>query len=187
MITLLTPPRVVHRGGKLSDNRAALCKQCGAALHMSKGESALLQYYATCQNGYTPSLQSIANVLKIDRRTVQRCRTMLVEHGCIELTKQFVFIDWFRIRTFATLDPSMTCKHAIIAPASPRNRTADKYLGAVPLDEAVATFAYMKDEEYEKWRTWLRQFNQRLSKLFKAENKRKDEVDIVEEMYEAAI
>lgn len=185
MPTWLLPPRIIHRYGRIADDRPALCRLCGAALKMSKGELALLQFYASCQSGYTPSLQSIANKLRISRKGVQKCRNMLIKHGCIHLDCGNLYVDWHRIRLFSTLDPAMTNKHAVVAPAILRPLPSlTRFLEAVTFEDALLSFSRMSDKEYDRWRNWHRQVTSRMDEQLRKESRVKDFVDICEEEYE---
>lgn len=115
------PPMVLHLNIKESDDKEELVALCGKAMHLSKGAINLLLFYSSQTSGFRPSLNSIANEIKRDRRNVERARTQLVNNGICKLQKDKLFIDWNRVRLFSTLDPKLTSKKACIAPVALRS------------------------------------------------------------------
>lgn len=184
-MTWLSPPRIVHQHVRNSDDRPALCKQCGAALKMSKGEVRLLLFYATCQTGFTPSLQLLSDQTGLSRKGVQKCRKALVSHGVIALSRYCVYVDWARIRLFASLDPAFISRHATIEPVPiPGVDTLDPvYLEAIPLEDALRVFGSMPEEDYLRWRQSYRQHFSRQRTRFEEENSAHDWVDEIETVW----
>lgn len=81
---------------------------------MSKGEVALLKFYAQQTSGFKPSAQYIANTIGLSRMQVFRLRDKLIEHGIAAKDDKRLFINWDRIKLFSTLDPMMTGKNPYI-------------------------------------------------------------------------
>ena len=152
------PPKVTHINSRATDKRGELCSLCSSSLHMSKGESALLRYYAAQSNGFKPALQYIANVLKINRSQVFRARAMLEKHGVIRVDENRVYIDWERIRLFSTLDPALTGKHCYVAPVKMKKCNYKVYyipksfllkLRTCSTEDACRIFESMPHETYK--------------------------------------
>ena len=152
------PPKITHINAHATDKRGELCSLCSSSLHMSKGESALLRYYAAQSNGFKPALQHIANEIGITRFHVQRARAMLQKHGVICIADERVYIDWERIRLFSTLDPTMTSKHCTIAPVRLKKCAYKIYivpkgfilkLRTCSQEEACAALASLPHEIYD--------------------------------------
>lgn len=151
------PPKITHVNSRAADNRGELCSLCSSSLHVSKGEAALLRYYAAQSNGFKPALQHIANILGISRFHVQRARKMLEAHGVICVDEERVYIDWERIRLFSTLDPSMTSKRCFVAPVKMKKCAYKVYiprsfllkLRTCSQEEACRVFSSMPHEKYK--------------------------------------
>ena len=113
---MILPPKIVHINVRSMDDREELCALCGSSLHMSKGEVKLLKYYAAQSSGFTPSVKRICNETGLSRAQVYNTRNMLEKHGVALLDQDCVYIDWERIRIFASLDPKLTGRHFNVAP-----------------------------------------------------------------------
>lgn len=153
---MIRPLRLRHLHTLRQDSRKSLVSSCSLALHMSKGEEKLLQYYAQQQDGFRPSLRRIADLISVTPRQVERLRLMLVQHGIAKLDSECVYIDWERIRLFSTLDPAMTSKHCSVAPVRIEKCPHKVYvsrelrlrLRSLPVPELCDLFAAMNEEEY---------------------------------------
>ena len=153
---MIRPLRLRHLHTLRQDSRKSLVSSCSLALHMSKGEEKLLQYYAKQQDGFRPSLLHISNTIGVTTRQVKYLRIMLSKHGVIKVDTECVYIDWERIRLFSTLDPAMTSKHCTIAPVRIEKFPHKVYvsrelrlrLRSLPVPELCDLFAAMNEEEY---------------------------------------
>lgn len=159
----MVPPAIRHRYGLLSDERSSLCSLCGQALHMSKGEVALLRYYAACSDGFRPAVATVCKETGLSRAQVFNARIMLEHHGIIKYTANNLIIDWNRIRLFSTLDPLMTGKHCTIAPVETKkldynvlcSRTLIQRIETCPLEQALMIFSSLTDRQYKGVRKYL--------------------------------
>jgi len=159
----MIPAAVRHRYVLLSDERSPLCSLCGQALHMSKGEIALLQYYAACSDGFRPAVATVCKETGLSRRQAFYARNMLVKHGIIDYSEKSIIIDWERIRLFSTLDPQMTGKHCTIEPVEGKklhynvlcSRTLIQRIETCPLEQALMIFSSLTDRQYEGVRKYL--------------------------------
>lgn len=159
--TYLHPPRIRHCYRKTSDSMDELSLLCASALHMSKGELALLQFYSECQNGFRPAVKLIAEKTGMNRSQIFRCRTRLEEHGVVKVEDDVVLIDWNRVRLFSTLDPRMTHKKASIAPVSvvKAQQQADPepdFFHFAPLSDVCSWFGSLNSEDFSRWKRNLR-------------------------------
>ena len=78
---MIAPPSVKHIRYSRGDDLPSIASACANAIHLSKGESALLKYYACQSSGFRPSLQHIADQTGLSRSQVARCRNGLVSKG----------------------------------------------------------------------------------------------------------
>lgn len=113
---MMRPLKIVHINVRSMDDREELCALCGSSLHMSKGEVKLLKYYAAQSSGFTPSVKRINEKTGLSRTQVYAVRNMLEKHGTVLVDQHCVYIDWERIRIFASLDPKLTGRHFNVAP-----------------------------------------------------------------------
>lgn len=123
------PLKIEHLSSKATDSRESLVSLCASALHMSKGEERLLQFYARQQNGFTPAAKKIMDETGLSKPRVYADRNQLVTHGVAKIMDDVLYIDWERIRLFSTLDPRMTSKHCRIAPVVAKKRDHKVTLG----------------------------------------------------------
>lgn len=163
MATYLRPPRIRHLSGNLSDDRETLSLLCACALHMSKGELRLLQFYAECQNGFRPSQQLVADKIGTDRRHIPRIRKQLEAHGVVLHREDVIFVDWSRIRLFSTLDPRMTRKIASVAPVSIEERPEQPdpdpdFFQFAPLQDVCSWFSSLNEIDFSRWKRKLRKY-----------------------------
>ena len=153
---MIRPLRLRHLHTLRQDSRESLVSPCSLALHMSKGEEKLLQYYAKQQDGFAPAAKRITDETDLSRRQIFYTRLMLVQHGVAKLDADYVYIDWERIRLFSTLDPAMTSKHCTIAPVRLKKLHHKVYISrelrlrlrSLPVPELCNLLAAMTEEEY---------------------------------------
>lgn len=153
---MIRPLRLRHLHTLRQDSRESLVSSCSLALHMSKGEEKLLQYYAQQQDGFAPAAKRITDETGLSRARVFAARNMLEGHGVIKMDSQCVWIDWERIRLFSTLDPAMTSKHCTIKPVQVKKRDYKVYISrelrlrlkTLPVPELCDLLAAMNDQEY---------------------------------------
>lgn len=159
----MNPPSIFHLHGFASDNRLELCSDCSKALHMGKGEAALLKYYASCSDGFSPAVATICSKTGISRRRVFYDRDKLCDHGVTAIENNKLFIDWNRIRVFASLDPGMTNKHCYIAPVNTKKRHYNIYINnklfirleSCSVEQAVKILGALSNEQYEKLKVYI--------------------------------
>ena len=138
---------------------------CGSSLHMSKGEIKLLCYYAARSNGFKPSAKLISKETGLSRARVFAGRQMLEEHGVISVDNERVYIDWQRIRIFASLDPKMTSKHCRIAPIAKKRDYTIYYppksfmikLNSCSTEDACKMLSALTEDEYRRVRCRIMQ------------------------------
>lgn len=153
----LRPPKIKHVHYRHSDSFEKIASLAAAALHMGKGERALLSFYAACSSGFRPSLQAIANATGQNRSQVWRNRNALIEHGIAAEQNDVLVIDWNRLRMFASLDPKMTSKRCICAPLDlDPTRLSICEFECAPMPDLLARLSSMTDKEYADLRTRLR-------------------------------
>lgn len=154
---MIAPPSVKHIRYSRGDDLPSIASECANAIHLSKGESALLRYYACQSSGFRPSLQHIADQTGLSRSQVARCRNGLVSKGlCLAVLgnqeTRSVIIDWSRAKLYATLDPKKT-RHGVFASVAPAKKaTANpvslydmRYAG---LDKLIDKLSKITDEQY---------------------------------------
>lgn len=160
---MLRPPCILHLHSNEADDRAELVSLCSSALHFSKGERKLMEYYSSCSSGFRPALTVIADKIGIDKRSVARLRQNLVEHGIALLDRGRLFIDWSRVRLFSTLDPHQTSKHDYIAPVELKSGLLTQLeklyktceLDTLPIDEQCNLLSMLDEHEYEVFRNYV--------------------------------
>lgn len=123
------PLKIEHLSSKATDSRESLVSLCASALHMSKGEERLLQFYARQQDGFTPAAKRIMDETGLSKPRVYADRNQLAAHGVAKIMNDMLYIDWERIRLFSTLDPRMTSKHCYVAPVVTKKRDHKVTLG----------------------------------------------------------
>lgn len=162
---MIRPLRLRHIHVLRQDSRESLVSSCSLALHMSKGETRLLQYYAKQQDGFAPAAKRIIDETGLSRARVFAARGMLEQHGVIKLDEQHIYIDWERVRLFSTLNPEMTSKHCTVAPVRLKKRDYKVYiskelrnrLSFLPVPELCDLLAAMTEEEYRAACAYLRE------------------------------
>ena len=155
------PPKIIHRAYTKDDDFRKLASEAATALHMGKGERAVLLYYASCSPGFRPSLQHIANVTGMNRSQVYRNRAALERDGIAEVSDDRVLLDWSRIRIFASLDPRLTGKRHYRAPL----RTEKERLSLFEffyggMSDLVRKLAALSDDDYAALKQRLRRRKQ---------------------------
>ena len=158
---MIRPPRIHHTNYCREDNLAEIARDCAAALHMSKGEAALFEFYAKCSDGFEPAANMIAEATDQSRRQVLRNRAALVGHGVIAANEREILIDWQRAKTFASLDPKLT-RGAVIAPIRTERKPPMSVVEwhTLPMRVLIQRLNTMSEKEYD-------QLKQRLSKEVK--------------------
>lgn len=162
------PPRIYHMHSLASDDRKELCLLCSKALHMGKGEAALLSYYAACSDGFSPAVATVCKETGLKRSQVYNVRESLCKHGVAMLKNNSLCLDWYRIRTFASLNPSMTSKHCTIAPVNAKKLDYNIYnncklfaeLKSCSQEQAIGILGTMTEELYDSLCGYIR--NKRL-------------------------
>lgn len=107
------PARILHRNQKYIPPGAAmpkLAQDACAVMRLPKSAARLMVYYATCENGFSPALQTIRKATGIDRTNISGIRKLLVNVGLIRYTPGTtgtIRIDWKRIATMAALPPEV--------------------------------------------------------------------------------
>lgn len=150
-MTTKMPPRVRHVGYKKCDDLAEIATEAAAALHMGKGERALLQYYAAQSSGFRPALQAIANATGLNRSQVWRNRAALEAHGLVSVEDDIVFVHWKRAKIYASLDPRLTSKRSYTAAAQKKERLRRVSLFEMkyaPLEALLPRLAALTKNEY---------------------------------------
>lgn len=156
---MLRPLRIVHLN-KNNEDSPALSAQAGEVLHMAHGEKTLLRFYLEQSTGFAPSVCRIEKTTGMKKRNILYARQLLQEDGLILETDKYLYVDWNRVRLFASLDPTITPKQRAkrqIAPVRVRTeRTFSK--------ETIVNTAYsmkigdlsdwlsrLTEDEYESW------------------------------------
>ena len=148
-MTKTRPPRISHIGYRRDDCFADIANRAATALHMGKGERALLGFYAVCSSGFRPSLQAIANVTGQDRSQVYRNRNALIKHGIVAERSDALIVDWNRLKLYASLDPRLTSKRSICAPLVRANaRMSLLEFKSSPMTDLIPRLSVMTDSEY---------------------------------------
>ncbi len=157
---MLRPPCILHLHSNEADDRVELVSLCSSALHFSKGETKLLQFYSNCKSGFRPAQSVVAKAISVDRRYVAKIRQRLVEKGVVLLQNNKLFLDWNRIRLFSTLDSSMTSKKDTIEPVSLTDDSILKKLESqytknglisYDIDDLCGLFQSMSENDYIKF------------------------------------
>lgn len=165
---MLRPPCILHLHSNEADDRVELVSLCSSALHFSKGESKLLQFYSDCKSGFRPSQIVVANAISVDRRYVTKLRQKLVDRGVILLQNNKLFLDWNRIRLFSTLDANMTSKEATVEPVnltdgSNLKRLESQYINdgliSIDIDSLCGLFQSMSEDDYTKFIHYVSKHN----------------------------
>lgn len=76
-------------------------------LRIPKAARKLMTFYASRSDGFRPSLKYIDQETGIGVKNVSTVRNYLVRYGLIGYDGNNIFIDWVRLKAFASLDPSL--------------------------------------------------------------------------------
>jgi len=140
---------VTHIHYNPSDSFDAIVKDASTALHMGKGERALLSFYATCSSGFRPSLKAIASATGQNRSQVWRNRNALVNHGVAAECDGSIVIDWSRLKLFGSLDPKLTSKRSWCAPLNSFDERLSIFeFKSLPFSELISRLSAMTENEY---------------------------------------
>lgn len=157
----MRPPRLVHENFRRCDNMPAIAADAAAALHMGKGERALLLFYSRHSTGFQPALQAIANATGMNRSQVYRNRNALYAHGIADERDGCLYIDWARLRIYASLDPKLTSKRCVTAPYGSVGReapllTPNDFL-LLDMTELTKRLAALTEAEYASLRQRMKE------------------------------
>lgn len=149
-----------HTNFRKSDNFATLADRCAFALHMGHGEHKLLRFYASCASGFRPAAEHVAKETKMSMPNVYVVRNAMIKHGIAYMKNGALFIDWDRVRLFASLDPGKTSKDDFIAPCNPTTVARMTEISALdperilsrPIRDVIMDFAFMSEAEYQSTR-----------------------------------
>lgn len=146
----MTPPRIRHVGYERDDNLVAIATDAAAAIHMGKGERALLLFYAAQSSGFRPALKTIVSATGQSRSQVCRNRAELDAHGLISVSGDCLSIHWDRAKLYASLDPRLTSKRCFFAPAGPKQprRISLFDLRYQPLEALLPRLAALSDDDF---------------------------------------
>lgn len=146
------------RDDKFPEIVANVSKVC----HMGKGEAALLLFYATCSDGFTPAAKFIAEKIGVKPNYVHALRNALEAKGIVFVQDKKVVLDWKRIKILASLNPKYTTKDGWVKPISiigidrlgqfmaAHVSVMDLY--TKPLDELIDKLGQMPEYIYRAWR-----------------------------------
>lgn len=99
---------IKHLGGRPSqDNQGLIVDQALSNHRLPKAARKLMMYYASCATGFRPSLKTIDDVTHIGVKNISTVRQYLVTHGFIAYSDGTIYIDWMRLKAFASMDPKM--------------------------------------------------------------------------------
>lgn len=168
MPTTKSPMMIQHINFNKGDNMPELTLKAAKAMHMCRGEAALLAYYAACSSGHTPAAKHIAETIGCAPTYVYVLRKTLQAKGIINIVEDKIYVDWKRIRVYASLNPKKTTKDQFIRPQNPA--IADRIAGAQQVNEKflevwkmnlweiIAYFGAMTEAEYRAWRSGYKKF-----------------------------
>ena len=159
-----TPPAIVHFNYERTDNMTEIARDCAKAIHMSKGEAALLAYYGSQSSQFKPALNHIATETNQSRSQVARNRAALIKHGLAAEYKGRLYIDWGRAKIYASLDPRLTSKHSTFAPMVlpwQRKRVTVRDYITMPLKKLCERLAALLPEEYDSLRQEIAAYERR--------------------------
>lgn len=168
MPNVKNPMSVNHINFSKTDDFAKLVIKAAKATHMSRGEAALLAYYAACSTGHTPAAKHIAERVGCTEPHVYVLRRALQSKGIITLIDNKIYVDWKRIKVFASLNPRKTTKGQFVRPQNPTimdrilgaQQVNDKFLKVwkMSLNEIIVYFGSMTNAEYNAWRSGYKKF-----------------------------
>lgn len=168
MPNVKTPMAIQHINFTKNDNFAKLTLKAAKAMHMCRGEASLMAYYAACSSGHTPAAKHIAETIGCAETYVYVLRKTLQAKGIITILDDKIYVDWKRIKVYASLNPKKTKKSQFIRPQNPV--IADRIAGAQSVNEKflqvwkmnlweiIAYFGAMTEAEYRAWRSGYKKF-----------------------------
>lgn len=118
---------------------------------LTLNESKLLLFYCSCSNRFTPARTLIARELELSVRQIVNLRNSLASKNMIGLYKEFIILDWNRLRLYSTIPKSLT-KGAWTAPIIVRDshrKELDLFqFKLLPVEKQVQLVASMTDKSY---------------------------------------
>lgn len=157
-----SPCKIIHARFVKNDNFADLANKASKACHMSRGETALLMYYAGCSSGFKPAAHAIAEAIGVGDPYVYILRDALKSKGIIDVSGGNVVVNWARIKILASLKPELTKKAAWIKPQTPTvidriGKTMALHpsfweLYTLRMEKLIDMFGCMSNAEYATWR-----------------------------------
>lgn len=113
---------IKHIGGRPSQEAQGLIvDQALSNFRMPKAARKLMMYYASCGTGFRPSLKTIDDVTHVGVKHISTIRQYLVTHGFIAYSDETIYIDWLRLKAFASMDPKLmgNKKNWRVSPVNP--------------------------------------------------------------------
>lgn len=97
-------------------------------LRVPRAACKLMRFYVDHASGFRPSLKMIIEATGLDGNNVSRTRALLVAYGLLGYDGKTVYVDWVRLRAFATIDVKQMGKKKLwnIAPVDPKLLDASK-------------------------------------------------------------
>ena len=154
------PLMLVHINREPKDDAETLIRSAAINLHMAAGEAALLEYYCKQSTCFRPSVSRIEKSTGLKKCYLLRARRLLEEDGLILITDKCIYIDWHRLRLFASLDPSAMPKQRCrrrIEPVKLKTgyRFSKEFIFRtkyqMTMEETVQWLSRIGEEEYEIW------------------------------------
>lgn len=121
-------------------------------MHLKPNHSALLEFYCAQRAGFRPAEAYIASRIGVTPRWTRKLRQQLADLGVIGVDAEGVYIDWNRLRIYATLDPKQTSRKAFALPIptrAARTHDAVKYL-TCGIDKAVSILSSLSEDGYAR-------------------------------------
>lgn len=86
-------------------------------LRVPRAACKLMRFYSARSEGFRPSLKMINEATNVGEKNISTIRALLVKRGLVGYDGRNVYIDWCRIRAFASLNPRMMGqrKHWVIS------------------------------------------------------------------------
>lgn len=76
-------------------------------LRVPRAACKLMRFYASRSEGFRPSLKMINDEIQVGEKNISTIRAWLVSHGLIGYDGKAVYIDWVRLKAFASIDVKM--------------------------------------------------------------------------------
>ncbi len=173
-MTIIHPHKIVHLNMLEQYNALECIKSASRVLSMKPGEEALLIFYCAHSSGFRPSVSFISGQTGLDKRSILRNRRHLEEDGLIAVTDSVIYVDWSRIRLFASLDARMVPKQRSkrrIAPVNVRRGGAtftDAFLlrcYTMPVSSLCRMLSSMPEEDYPVWKSSMLRMGKKISRM----------------------